>query len=293
MSREACELIEKHHQEGPFFMYYAEFNVHTPFNARQDLIHYYAKKAEGMGEGKHRNAIYAAMVHGLDNALGRILDKLDELDISENTVVIFVSDNGGVSWEKSMSERATIPFPGYEKWLQTKATSNAPLRGHKHTYYEGGVRVPMIIRWPGVVDEASSNSKPVHVIDFYPTLLEIAGVNPREDHLLDGVSLVPLLKGRNLKARPLFCHFPRAGFGMEGGSFVRQGDYKLIRIYGDGPDRADRFELYDIEADIGETRDLSDQMPDKVNELTEVLNNWLDKTGALMPKKNPDYVIRK
>jgi arylsulfatase A-like enzyme len=147
----------------------------------------------------------------------------------------------------------------------------------------------MVVRWPGVVDRESSNPEPVHVIDFYPTLLEIAGAKPGEGQLLDGVSLVPLLKGKKIKDRPLYCHFPRAGFGMEGGSFVRQGNYKLIRIYGDGPDRTDRYELYDLEADIGEENDLSSEMPEKVQELSALLDNWLDETGALMPKLNPAY----
>jgi arylsulfatase A-like enzyme len=154
----------------------------------------------------------------------------------------------------------------------------------------------MVVRWPGVVDKESRSSTPVHVIDFYPTLLEVGGADPRKDQLLDGVSLLPLLKGKKIKDRPLFCHFPRnhppsRGFGMEGGSFVRQGNYKLIRIYGEGPDRTDLYELYDLAADIGEENDLSSEMPEKVQELSALLDRWLEDTGALMPVKNPDYAF--
>lgn len=289
MSGEACDLMEKKYRDGPFFMYYAEFNVHGPYSAKKELIDYYALKAEKMGPGKHRNPIYAAMVHGMDRALGKILDKLDQLGIAGNTLVVFVSDNGGVSWI-NLKKNNTLPFDGYETWLETAPTSNEPLRGHKHTYYEGGVRVPMVVRWPGKVNPGSKSSSMVHVIDFYPTLLEIARSKPRAGQILDGVSLVKLFQGGKLAERPLFTHFPRAGFGMEGGSFVRKGDFKLIRIYGDGPDRNDRYELYNLAKDIGESNDLSLKMPEKVSELSAILNNWLKETGALMPIKNPAYI---
>lgn len=288
MATEACNMMEQKYKEGPFFMYYAEFNVHAPFAAKKEAIDYYARKAEKMGPGKQRNPIYAAMVQGMDQALGRILDKLDQLGIAENTLLIFVSDNGAVSWV-NMKKNNTLPFEGYEKWLDTAPTSSEPLKGHKHTYYEGGVRVPMVMRWPGKIKPGSKSTELVHVIDFYPTLLEVAGIKARPGQVLDGVSLIKVLQGGKAPDRPLFMHFPRAGFGMEGGSFVRKGDYKLIRIYGDGPDRSDRFELYNIANDLSESNNLSGIMPGKVKKMANVLDHWLKETGALIPVKNPAY----
>lgn len=288
LAEEASKLMRERYQDGPFFMYYGEFNVHSPFYAKKELIDYYAKKAESMGPGIHRNPIYAAMIQGLDDALGRLLDEIDELGIADNTIFVFVSDNGGVSWI-NLNENNTMSFDGSHQFIGTAPTSNLPLRGHKHTYYEGGVRVPMVVRWPGNIEAGSISNEIVHVIDFYPTFLEVAGTQPDEGKLLDGQSLIPVFLGGQMPERPIFMHFPRAGFGMEGGSFVRKGDYKLIRIYGDGPDRSDLFELYNLVNDLGEVNNLAGRMPEKLAELKEILDQWLDDTGALMPVKNPNY----
>jgi arylsulfatase A len=153
-----------------------------------------------------------------------------------------------------------------------------------------GCVCPLVVRWPGNIEAGSISQEIVHVIDFLSYIFWKWPVpSPDEGKLLDGQSLIPVFLGGQMPERPIFMHFPRAGFGMEGGSFVRKGDYKLIRIYGDGPDRENRHELYNIRIDLGEINDLSNRRPEKVRELSAILDYWLEETGALMPIKNPVY----
>jgi arylsulfatase A-like enzyme len=189
--------------------------------------------------------------------------RLDELGIAENTVFIFMSDNGGLA----------------------RVTSNAPLREGKGTLYEGGVREPMIIRWPGVVTPGSVCDTPAISVDFFPTILAMAGV-PQQAENIDGIDLTPLLRGGTV-SRPdaLYWHYPHyhAGGATPGGA-VRDGGYKLIDYYGE-----ERFELYDLNADLGERNDLAVKMPEKARELRKKLHDWLRKVDAQMPTPNPDF----
>jgi arylsulfatase A-like enzyme len=194
-----------------------------------------------------------------------VLSALDRLSLAHRTVVFFMSDNGGLSTSEG------------------SPTSNVPLRAGKGWMYEGGIREPMLIKWPGVTRPGSACSTPVISTDFYPTILEIAGLPPRPAQHLDGVSLVPLLEGKPLERGPLFWHYPH--YGNQGGSpsaAVREGDWKLIEWYESG-----RLELYNLRTDIGEKRDLAAREPERVTRLLALLARWRQQTGAIMPVPNP------
>ena len=224
---------------------------------------YRAKKAVG----PQKNREYAAMVEGLDTSVGTVLAKLEELGIADRTVVVFFSDNGGLSRGNTL-------------------TSNEPLRGEKSTAWEGGVRVPLIVTWPGVTRPGAVIEGPVTSIDLFPTMLGMAGLELGDN--VDGQSLVSLLRGdADFERGPIYWHYPHYNahtpvitctpYGA-----VREGRFKLVELYED-----DRVELYDLRADIGETRNLATAMPEKVSELRRKLHNWRESVGAQMPTSNP------
>jgi arylsulfatase A len=250
----------------PFLLYLSHYAVHTPLQAKRDTIaHFQARVKPGQAQ---RNATYAAMVQSVDESVGHVMQKLDELKLADRTVVFFMSDNGGL----------------------IGSTSNEPLRAGKGSMYEGGIREPMIVRWPGVVQPGSICSVPVTSVDFYPTMLEIAGVEPDADNDIDGVSLVPLLKQTGGISRDaLYWHYPHyhPGGASPCGA-IRQGDYKLIEYYEDG-----RAELYDLKNDIGEKDDLADKAPKKAQELLRMLTDWRKAVNAQMPTPNPNYDPKK
>ena len=207
------------------------------------------------------------MVEAMDRAVGKVLDKLDELGLSRNTIVVFTGDNGGLSTS--------------EGW----PTSNLPLRGGKGWIYEGGIREPMLVRWPGVTRPQAVLDTPVISLDFYPTLLAAAGAMPQEGQILDGVDLLPILKGEASQERAIFWHYPH--YGNQGGApcaAVRQGDWKLIEWFEDL-----RVELYNLEDDLSETRDLANQEPRRVEQLRDALHAWQREVGAKFPAPNPGY----
>jgi arylsulfatase A-like enzyme len=258
----------------PFFLYLSHYSVHTPIQARPEL----ADKYEGRtAVGGHGNPDYAAMIESVDEGFGRLLDHLEILGIAERTIVIFYSDNGGFG----------------------PVTSMAPLRGSKGMLYEGGIREPLLVRWPGHTDPGTVVDVPVIGTDLYPTFLEMAGAGAPDDVSLDGISLVPLLEGRGSAAaglddRPLFWHFPAylqrdasvvGPWRTTPASAVRRGRYKLIHFFED-----DRWELYDLAADEGESRELSANEPAVTAELRAALRGWWAETGAFVPLvPNPDF----
>ncbi len=279
---QALQFIDEH-QNRPFFAYIPFYDVHTPLQAKEELIRKYEKKKkanEKKGiQTQHDYPVYASMVENTDTNIGRILKKLDDLGIADNTVFFFFSDNGG--------------YGG--------ATNMRPLRGCKGMLYEGGIREPMIVRWPGKIAAESSCDEPVISIDFYPTFLEIAGIPKPENKLLDGKSIIPLLfQTGTVERDAIFWHFPcylqniPKGFEQDShdgiwrtspASAVRKGDWKLIEFFEDGA-----IELYNLKTDFGERKNLAETMPEKARKLHKVLKAWRRKVQAPVPTEmNPDY----
>ncbi|MEX2577706.1 MAG: sulfatase [Verrucomicrobiales bacterium] len=289
LAAETGKFMEAHREE-PFFAFLSFYSVHTPLMSREDLREKYEAKREKLGlEEKwgrehtrdvrlvQEHAVYAGMVEAMDLAVGRVLDKLDALELADDTLVVFTGDNGGLSTS--------------EGW----PTSNLPLRGGKGWIYEGGIREPLLVRWPGVVEPGRKVATPVSSPDFFPTLLEVAGAetvegdpvdgDPVEDHAVDGTSLVPLFRGGDLAERSLFWHYPH--YGNQGGAptaAVRRGEWKLVEWMED-----QRLELFDLSEDIGETRDLAHARPEIADELLVELRAWQEQVGAKFPTPNPAY----
>jgi len=290
LTDEALDFIDSH-RDGPFFLMLSHYAVHTPLQSKAALIAKYAGKAadlpapsgpgflseSGLGTTRqHQNhAVYAGMVQSTDESVGRILDRLDRLGLTHSTIVVFVSDNGGLSTYSG--ERTSGP------------TSNLPLRAGKGWLYEGGIRAPLIIRWPGEAGAIGVNETPTSSTDLYPTLLEITGLEQRPQQHVDGVSLAPLLEhSGDLDREALFWHFPHYhGSGNRPSGAVRVGDMKLIEWLED-----DRIELYDLAEDPGEANDLVASLPDIVEALRGRLHAWRQEVGAGMPHPNPDWQPR-
>lgn len=284
MCNEAIRFIQAHQNE-PFYLNYWAFSVHSPYDAKPELVEKYLHRIDTAAT--QHNALYAAMVHSLDENVGRLLDTLEEMELVEQTILIFFSDNGGVNWPGFKNERQRsfgVPF-------DTPITSNDPLRSGKGSIYEGGTREPCIVVWPDVVPPGSKSDAVISSIDFYPTILEMLGLKPKPELHFDGISFVPALQGRSFQRDAIFSDRPHyvAVHEEAPASYVRQGDWKLIRFYCDNDDQTDRFELYNLHDDIGETNNLAATMPGKVRELDALIARHLRETGALTPVKNPNY----
>ena len=242
-------------EDRPFFLCWWNYSVHYPFEAPADLIAKYEKR-KGPGI---ENPTYAAMIEGMDTSIGTLLKSLDEQGLSDDTLVIFTSDNG--------------PF----------AANVKPLRAEKGYLYEGGIRVPMMVRWPGRVKPETRTSTPVVTMDIHATMLDAANLKADPSNTPDGVSLIPMLKGEGELDRESICfHYPNYAFHKKNrlGSAIRSGDYKLIKFYDD-----DSIELYDLKNDIGESKNLATTMPEKAKQLRSDLESWLASTKASQPQR--------
>jgi arylsulfatase A-like enzyme len=261
LTDEALGFIREN-REKPFFLYLPHYAVHTPLEAPADLIRKYERKLAH--DNSQFDAVYAAMVERIDVSLGRLLAALDELGLAENTVVIFSSDNGGLS----------------------SSTRNRPLREGKGYLYEGGVRVPLIVRWPGRVRAASVSDEPVMGTDLYPTIVELAGDRARPGATVDGRSLLPLLSGQAATFdRDLYWYYPHySPQAQKPGAAIRSGFYKLIEHY-DPP----VVELYNLETDLGEQENLARREPDVTERLLTRLHRLLAEAGTKMHRPNPNY----
>ena len=256
---EALRFIEAN-REKPFFLHLSHYAVHTPIQAKKDLIEKFI--AKGLPAKGQNSALYAAMLASVDESVGRVMAKLDELGIAGRTIVVFTSDNGGLA----------------------SVTSNAPLRAGKGTLYEGGIRIPWIVKWPGQAKPGSTCSVPVTTTDFYPTILEMAGLKADPKQAPDGLSTVPLLKqAGTLEREAIYWHYPHYHITLPGGA-IRAGDWKLIEYFEDG-----RLELYNLKDDLSETTDLAAKLPGKAAELRAKLDAWRRAVGAQMPTPNPNY----
>jgi len=259
----------------PFMMCFWHYAVHAPFQGKAKLIRTYSKLKDP--RGMQGCATMGAMLQSMDESLGRVLDTLDKTKLADNTIVIFFSDNGG-----NMYSRVEGRPP----------TNNHPLRGGKGIIYEGGVREPCVVVWPGAVKPGSRSSEVISSIDWYPTMLAMAGIKPRPGQQIDGVSILPVLKGAGkLDRDAVFCHYPHyvPATGNLPATSVRQGNWKLIRLYGQGPGRTCAYELYNLADDIGETKNLAAAMGDKVKALDALIAAHLKATGAIVPIPNPAY----
>jgi arylsulfatase A-like enzyme len=222
----------------------------------------------------HQNPVYAGMIKSVDQSVGRVLARLKERGLDQNTIVVFASDNGGfVGIDKRAGQ--TVP-----------ATDNSPLRSGKGSCYEGGIRVPLIVRWPGVTGKNGQCDEAVVVMDMYPTLLKAAGVDFSDDVKIDGVDLTPLLADPTVKLdrAALFFHYPHYYSTTTPVGAVRAGDWKLLEYFEDN-----RIELYDLKNDLAETTDLAKKLPEKAAKLRQRLHRWRTETGAAMPSPNPDF----
>jgi len=278
---EAVAFIDKH-KDQPWLLNLWFYNVHAPFQAKADLIKKYERKTDPRGEQGY--AIMGAMIETMDENLGRVLDRIDDLGLRGNTVVVFWSDNGGNMYDAVEGS----PGPGFP-------THNAPLKAGKGNIHEGGIRVPAIIDWPGVTQPGTVSDALVSTIDIFPTLMAMTGVTAPDDAVIDGVSLAPLLRGGDLDRDTTYFHFPHyvpKPFNMSA-SAVRRGDLKLIRRYdreGTGPDDAAYlYELYDLGEDEGETQNLAGDMPEKVAELDALITKHLEDTGVPVPPANRNF----
>lgn len=276
LATETVRFLEQHREE-PFLAYLCFYSVHTPLMARDDLRRKYEARARELpiqepawGRERERqvrlvqnHAVYAGMVEAMDQAVGKVLDALDRLGLASSTVVVFTSDNGGLSTSEG------------------HPTSNVPLRAGKGWMYEGGVRVPWIIRAPGLTAPGSVNDTPIISMDLVPTILDLAGIAVPAP--LDGRSLVRVLRGEPSSPRPLFWHYPHYGNqgGAPGGA-IRDGQWKLIEWYEDGT-----RELFDVTADISESRNLAVEHPERVKALHQKLEAWRMQVGAKMPVPRP------
>lgn len=225
------------------------------------------------------NPQFAAMVEATDESLGRVVAKLEELDLTENTLIIFTSDNGGMAGANLGNPKRVVPKDQLDRAF---ATSNLPLRGAKGWLYEGGIRVPTIIKWPGRVSAGRTCDEPITGTDYFPTVLEAVGIPQSPDTEIDGVSLVPLLEEKPFERGPLFWHFPHySNHGMQSpGGAVRDGDFKLIEYFENGS-----VQLFNLKDDPGENRDLSNALPEKTQELLATLHRWRKNVSAEMPIK--------
>jgi arylsulfatase A-like enzyme len=260
-------------REKPFFLYLAHFAVHTPTQAKQSKIDKFKSK---QGDEFHNNPVYAGMLESADEGVGKVLHALDSLKLSDNTIVVFYSDNGG--------------YGG--------VTAQPPLKGAKGMLYEGGIRVPLFVKWPGKSKPGSINTTPVIGVDFYPTFLEFAGIKDPLNKEVDGLSFAPLVKQTGtIKRDAIYWHFPAYlegsnnvnkipdSFRTRPVSAIRSGDFKLLEFYEDS-----HLELYNIKNDIGEKHDLSTVQQEKLKELHEKLDTWRKSVNAPIPTQlNPDY----
>ncbi len=286
LTDEALKFVEDA-KDGPFYLNFWQYAVHAPYQSKEDYRRYFEGKQDP--RGAQDNAVMAAMIKSMDESLGRLLDKLEELGLMDHTIILFSSDNGGNMYDRTLRDGKQLgPWAPEGR----TPTNNAPLRGGKGSVYEGGVRVPTLIYWPNVTRGDTTSDEIISTIDYYPTLLDMIGVAPRPGQAFDGISVVPALLGRRLRRDALYGHFPHVvpAVPCQPASWIRKGDWKLIRFYQLDESFPNRLELYDLRHDIGEVKNLVASHPRRARDLERLLDKHLEDTHALVPKPNPNYV---
>ena len=274
MADEAVAWMEKN-KDRPFFLNYWQFSVHAPFDAKKALIEKY--RATANPADPQHSPTYAAMVESMDDSVGKLLDAVDRLGIADRTAIVFYSDNGGNM---------------YNTVDGTTPTSNAPLRGGKATVYEGGTRVPCVVSWPQVTKAGTRSETLVQSSDFYPTILQLLDLKPRKDQIFDGISIADAFAGKPLARNAIFSFFPHSPGvpdTLPPAVTVTGNEWKLIRLFHAGENGAHAYRLYNLKNDIGETRDLSAEQPDRVKALDALIEKFLADTKAVVPKPNPKF----
>ena len=294
LTDEALKFVETHKDE-PFFLNLWQYGVHGPWGHKEHYTAEFAKKTDPRGE--QRNPIMASMLKSVDESLGRLLDKLDELGLSRNTLFIFYSDNGGNVHSNREDDRKIANLSenhpkmaairDWRKWAGSEGpTNNAPLREGKARIYEGGQRVPLMVRWPGKIKPGTTSDTVVGAIDLYPTVLDALNIRLPANHIVDGLSILPVLKQTgSLNREAYFTWFPHIIPAVS----VRKGEWKLIRRFEPHRDYPEVRELYNLTTDLGETHNLAAEMPDMVKELDALIDGFIADTGALVPMPNPAY----
>jgi arylsulfatase A-like enzyme len=280
MADEASAFIEKN-KDKPFFVNYWAYSVHAPLDSTPSVIAHYLNRVHP--EDLQRNPVYAAMVEVMDNAVGKLLDTIEKAGVADNTIVIFMSDNGGLTYNDPNVHKQFNGIP---------ATTMAPLREGKGTIYEGGRRVPFIVRWPGKVKADTVSNALMVSTDLYPTILEMAGIRVPATQPLDGVSLVPVLTGNKSSVRKgVYCYLPQfQGPGRFPCASVRVGNWKMIRYFHGNADDSNREELYNLRDDIGETFNVIGSAPAIAKVLSADLDAYLKNINAILPVyPNPAY----
>lgn len=283
MTDRALQFIEDH-REGPFFLYLSHWDVHTPWRARKPVVAKYQAKLDRIPAGERRNfsPVYAAMIEAVDNSVGRVVAKIDELGLGDNTLIVFTSDNGGIDAVSQL----------------------APLRGEKGSLFEGGTRIPCVMRWKGKIESGSSCATPITSVDYLPTFASLGGAPLPQNQPVDGVDISPLLRGKSISERAIFWHYPMylSGKGLDiamadgqtaswrgfPSTSMRRGNYKMVEFH-----ETDTAALYDLGKDPGEHHDLSRELPGLTAKLRAELDAWQAATKAPVPSlPNPEYIGR-
>ena len=274
MAEEAVAFMEKH-QDHPFLLNYWMFSVHAPFNAKEELIGKYRPLINP--KAPQRSPTYAAMVESMDDAVGTLLDALDRLKLTDNTVIVFFSDNGGNM---------------YNEVDDTTPTSNAPLRGGKASMFDGGVRVPMIVAWPGTITPETRSDALVQSTDFFPTFVDLLPIKAQPDQKFDGLSIAPALRGKPFSRDAIFTYFPHdppVPDWIPPSISLHHQDWKLIREFFQGENNTHRYRLFNLKEDIGEQNNLASEKPELVQKLDLLITNFLTETKAIQPVPNPKF----
>ncbi len=297
LTDQAIEFISGN-RDKPWFCYLSHHTIHGVVVAPNELTQKYRNL--GHGEDGYNKAVYLAALEHMDRSIGRLMAKLEELDQAKKTLVVFLSDNGGID-ERLEHRSMALPHPDAPTLpVNLREYDNAPLRAGKGSVYEGGVRVPMIVRWPGRVNAGTVITTPVHGIDLAPTFFDAAGASPPESLILDGVNLVPLLQGKGpalLADRPIHQYMPfyDLNWGLTPCASIRRGDFKLIDFFGDRFNARNqylsgrRIELYNLRDDIGETRNLADSDPRRADQLRRQLHQWMRDLDVGPTAPNPHH----
>lgn len=275
MAAEAVAWMKSVVGDKPWFMNYWMFSVHAPFDAKAELISEYRKKIDP--EDPQRSAVYAAMIHSMDDAVGALLDAVDAAGVADNTVIIFTSDNGGNM---------------YNEVDGTTPTSNFPLRGGKATMFEGGVRVPAVVVWPGMTEPGSRSDEMIQSADFYPTILNQLGIEMPADHVVDGIDITPALRGGELERKSIITYFPHSPpvpDWLPPSMSVHSGDWKLIRLFHEGESGAHDYRLFNLKDDIGEKNSLARTHPEMVKTLDGMIEKYIEAANVVVPIPNPAF----